>query len=467
MKLAQRIRGEIGMTDKPNILFIYPDQMRYDAMSNAGNSCIKTPAIDRLADEGISFENAYTSFPLCCPFRASIMTGKYAHNHGLYANHYPIPLGQEFLPEIMNRNGYATGWIGKWHLAGGKKQAFVEKKLRCGFETFIGFTRGHCYDKSVFYRNDGRTPRKSKDYEPIYQTRHLFEFIDHAEKQDKPFFAGICFGMPHFPLLAPDEYLKMYDPEDVPLSENVPKEIEQEAREFLAKYYGLVSMVDVEVGNILQGLEERNILENTVIIFVSDHGEMGGEHGVYNKLIIQDASMHVPFIIRYPGQFDTAKIKSIVDPSVDIFPTILDLCDIDIPEYADGISLLEQCEQKENALSRDYVYFENIRQPFEEPGYFSKAARGIRTNDYCYLEEEGEVVELYDLRKDKTEQNNLVNSEEYKEVVNRMHKLLQDEMEKYNDSWDLQYPHGLDDFQTDSDAVGWGMKLYNDAVYDD
>jgi arylsulfatase A-like enzyme len=100
----------------PNVIIIYPDQMRADAMSCAGNKRIKTPNIDRLACEGIRFTHAYTTFPLCCPFRASVMTGKYAHAHGMLANHYPIPLGQEFIAEIMRNAGYQTGYVGKWHL---------------------------------------------------------------------------------------------------------------------------------------------------------------------------------------------------------------------------------------------------------------------------------------------------------------------------------------------------------------
>lgn len=133
------------MTDKPNILLIYADQMRYDAMRCAGNPVIKTPQIDRLAREGVQFTEAYTSFPICCPFRASVMTGKYAQNHGLIQNHFPLRSDQTFLGDLMKQAGYRTGYIGKWHLEGGPKPGFVPPGRRFGWDHFIGFNRGHDY----------------------------------------------------------------------------------------------------------------------------------------------------------------------------------------------------------------------------------------------------------------------------------------------------------------------------------
>jgi arylsulfatase A-like enzyme len=453
--------------NKPNVLYIYPDQLRYDALSLNGNPLIQTPNIDELAKDGCNFDQAYSSFPLCCPFRASVMTGKYAHNHGLFANHYPIPTNQEFLPELLNSKGYHTAWIGKWHLNGGKKQDFVEKHLRCGFADFIGFSRGHEYRKSVYYKNDDRTPRKSKDFEPIYQTRHLFEEIDKAIKLDKPFFDGICYGMPHYPLVAPTEYLEMFSPEDVPVSVNVPKKGEKEAREFLAKYYGLVKMVDDEIGKIIQGLKERGIYDNTLIIFVSDHGDFAGEYGRYDKRLINNSSMHVPFIIRYPKNIESKRTNTLVDPSVDIFPTILDYCGIDIPNYCDGISLKEQLEGLENPKCKDYVLFENTRQPFESMDVFCPAERGIRTQRYCYMECEKVPTELFDEELDSNETINRIDDPNYIEVKKELHEKLESIMAISNDDWDRCFSAPLKEYQRHGEAKKWGEELYNRAVLSD
>ena len=129
----------------PNIVLIYPDQMRYDSTSRSGNKLVKTPAFDALAEAGAYFENAYTSFPLCCPFRASLMSGAYAHSIGMCTNHYPINLNWPgtFLPQAVKTRGYETAWIGKWHLNGGNKFDYVPREYRLGFDEFIGYSRGH------------------------------------------------------------------------------------------------------------------------------------------------------------------------------------------------------------------------------------------------------------------------------------------------------------------------------------
>ncbi len=454
---------------KPNVLFIYADQLRYDALACNGNTVVKTPNIDRLNGESVSFKNAYTSYPLCCPFRGSVLTGKYAHNHGLYVNHYAIPFNQEFLPQIMNEHGYHTGWIGKWHLNGGKKHDFVPKEERAGFTHFNGFTRGHSYEKSIYYCGDDKTPRRSSLYEAVYETFHLMDFVDESVALDKPFLGCISYGLPHPPFSAPDKYLTMYSPEEVPIRENVPKDGEEKAREFTAKYLGLVTMLDEEIGKVLDGLEKRGVLDDTMIIFVSDHGEMAGELGRYKKIVINDASMHVPFMIRYPKGFDVKTVYNMVDPSIDVFPTILDVCGVSIPQYAEGISLKAQCEGDKNAEVRDYVYFENMRQRFdyEHPMFISVAIRGIRTEKYCYQENEGVSTQLFDIENDPLEMNNLINDEKYSEIVKKLHKRVADLMEKTNDSLDREFDAPPKDHQTDGAALPWCENLFKTAVLDD
>jgi arylsulfatase A-like enzyme len=453
---------------KPNVVFIYPDQMRYDAMGNSGNQVVKTPTFDRLANEGASFSSAYTSFPLCCPFRASFVTGKYAHNHGLYANHYPIPLDQEFLPEIMNRNGYRTGWIGKWHLNGGRKHDYVPEEYRCGYQHFVGFSRGHAYDKSIFYRDNDQTPRKSTRYESEYQTDHLIDFMDESLGEGKPFFASICYGPPHFPLVAPDHYLNMYNPEQIELTERVPEEDAPAAREFLAKYYGLITMVDYQVSRVLNWLDKSGIADNTMVIFVSDHGDLAGDYGRYNKKSIYDGSMHVPFIIRFPKKIKKGlAIDQLVDPSVDIFPTILDVCGISIPEYAEGISLRGQLYEEEKPLSRDYVYYQALRQPFENLDSPGPAERGIRTDKYLYLSVENKPFALFDVVSDPHEMNNLVDNAAFKSIVDTYDKMLQEKMTQTGDSWEVAFSDPVENHQSHSAGKTFGEDLYENAVFDD
>ena len=211
------------MSKQPNILIIYPDQMRYDAMGCAGNPLIRTPHIDRLSREGVHFSESYTSYPICCPFRASMLTGKYAQAHGMTQNHFPLRGDQTFLAQCLRDAGYRTGYVGKWHLEGGPKPGFVPPDRRFGFEHFVGFNRGHDYQSSVYFDDEGQAYH-SKRYEPDYQTDQFMEFIESAAgaEDGKPFFGYVSFGPPHFPMQMPEYLRHIYRPDEVPLPPGVP-----------------------------------------------------------------------------------------------------------------------------------------------------------------------------------------------------------------------------------------------------
>lgn len=281
------------MTKKPNILMIYADQMRYDCAGFSGNPDVKTPNLDRLANEGVCFDEAFTSYPLCTPFRASLLTGKYAHQAGLYSNHFPINPDQPSLAPILNERGYKSGYIGKWHLYGGPKPGFVPPGPdRMGFDHFVGYNRGHYYMNAIFYR-DTDQPYTCKRYEPDFQTDHTIEFMESAHARGDPFLAYVCFGPPHFPMDMPEHWRTMYDPERITLPRGTPNpelqklrtqertrlefdgdagfgerskarkvdgqdpdiETEAQIRRFVAEYYGMISNVDFNVGRLLNWLD--------------------------------------------------------------------------------------------------------------------------------------------------------------------------------------------------------------------
>lgn len=349
----------------PNIVLIYPDQMRYDATSRSGNKLVKTPAFDALAEAGAYFENAYTSFPLCCPFRASLMSGAYAHSIGMCTNHYPINLNWPgtFLPQAVKTRGYETAWIGKWHLNGGNKFDYVPREYRLGFDEFIGYSRGHHYINGIFYRNDDRTPRTSRRFEPEYQTGHLLEFMGRMVRNDRPFMAMICYGIPHSPVdMSVEPYLNMYSPENVELPPTVPSWKAVASARYRAKYYGLVSCVDDQLARIDAWLRENGIFDNTAVIFVSDHGDMCGEHGLEYKSSFHEASAHVPLAIRWPSVIaGGTRVSQIVDPAVDLFPTILEMCGAELPSFAQGTSLLRAACSGYEPEREDVGYYELLK----------------------------------------------------------------------------------------------------------
>jgi len=452
---------------RPNILIIYPDQMRADAMGCAGNACIKTPNLDRMALEGARFENAFTSFPLCSPFRASLFTGKYAHSNGQCANHFPIPLGQDFLPGILRDAGYRTGYIGKWHLDGGVKPGFVPPgERRLGFDHFVGFNRGHFYFDSIYYR-DTDQPFHSPRYEPDYQTDHLLEFMQSCVEagDDRPFFAMMCLGPPHGPIIAPQYYQNLYSPDEVPIRPSVPSDpkSQKRARKFLAGYYGLVANVDHNVGRVLDWLDGSGLADDTVVILLSDHGDMAGEHGQYGKKTAHDASMRVPLLVRYPRRFAAGQtVSSLADVSVDTMPTLLELCGLTIPDAVQGTSYLSLLDGDAQP-TRGEVYYEIIMQR-EGPESVPVPERGVRTRDWLYVRTENAPTMLFDLRSDPLEMSNLVDDANHRDEAAELDRLLRDHMARTDDDWAIEAKFPPPNFMTHQEGAENARRLLERAT---
>lgn len=466
------------MSKRPNILIIYPDQMRYDAMGCAGNPVIRTPQIDRLATEGVQFTEAYASYPICCPFRASVLTGKYAQGHGMVQNHFPLRGDQTFLPELLRDAGYRTGYIGKWHLEGGPKPGFVPPDRRFGFEHFVGFNRGHEYMSSIYYDDDGQAYHSAR-YEPDYQTDQLSEFIESATKAEdgKPWFGYVSFGPPHFPMDMPDYLRRIYKPEEVPLPPGVPDpdlqrkvqthrnevlcggdprsahkshaahekkpvgepETESEIREFIAEYYGMIHNTDWNLGRILNQLDALGIAEDTMVVFLSDHGDMFGQHGSFCGIKNQAyrAAMHVPLIIRYPDRFAPRRTEAMVDVGVDMMPTLLDLCGIDAPDEVQGQSYLPVLDGMTDE-ARDAIMYQVFTQKGGNPTeYGPYAERGIRTKEWLYVRRKHARAMLFDERVDFHEQTNLVDDPAHAALMDAFDARISAHMEATGDDWDM------------------------------
>ncbi len=460
---------------KPNVILVYPDQMRFDTLNVNGNKVTNTPNLDALANGGANFKKAHTSYPLCCPFRASIMTGLYPHKNGMFSNHYPLATDlPHYLPKLMGDNGYKTAWIGKWHLDGGKKFRRVPKEYWCGFDELIGYGRGHHYIDSLYYRNEDETPYKSDKFEPVYQTEHLMDFMERSIEEDKPFMGMICYGLPHPPVeMQPEEFKNKYNKDQIELPPTVPPHLHEKAKEYIAMYYGMVDFVDGEIGRLTSFLKEKGIFDNTIFIVVSDHGDMCGEYAMFEKSIYYNSSSHVPLIISYPDKIkENTVVTQLVDPLIDITPTILDLCDIEVPKTMDGYSMKKIVETGADKDFRDYVYYQIIRVPEEicdvmdKPDRKPYNERGFRTDDYLYVEKANVPFALHDLSYDKYEMINCVNNfKQYPEMKDFRVKLASI-MEELGDSWDTQRTVLPPDFQTQKEAINDYSDMYSQAKYE-
>lgn len=477
------------MSESPNVLLIYADQMRYDCMSPAGNPVIKTPNLQRLADEGLTFDNAFTSYPLCCPFRASMLTGKYAQGHGMTQNHFPLRADQEFLGERMKDAGYQTLYVGKWHLEGGPKPGFVPPDRRFGFDRFVGFNRGHAYLDGIFFRGNGQ-PYRCRRYEPDYQTDHMIEFIDEAraDDPDKPFFGYVSYGPLHHPNDMPEHWRGMYDPSEVhlPIGTLPPEEqvrvqtervetdcagnmkaaarsrvaygtkgqlepeSEEEQRVFIAEYYAMISNIDWNVGRILNHLDKRGLAESTLVIYFSDHGDMLGEHGYFcgYKPQAYRATMQVPFLARLPGRINAGqRTQAMIDVGVDTPVTLLDLVGAEPFSEAHGRSYLSVLDDGDT--HRDCIHYQTFRMDDGAWGEFTPVPeRGVRTEDWLYVRQPDRRKFLFDQQADPRELTNLVDEPAHLDLMDRFDAQIAAHMSETGDDWDMHADFPPPDFLT-------------------
>lgn len=352
----------------PNILIIQPDQHRADVLGCSGNSLAITPNLDKLAAEGVRFSNAASASPVCCPFRATMQTGLYIHEHGVVQN--GIRLEHEFktIGEIFSDNGYATGYIGKWHLEGflpaDTVGGFIEPgEARQGWQEWYGYEKSHEFFKVWKYNEKKAKVRLSEyDWEPAWHTDMALDFIKRNSDEGKPWCYYIAYGPPHKPEQCLPEFLEKYDPEAFVLPPNAESELteenKRELRRILQMYYAQVSAVDHEVGRLAEGLEELGVDDNTIIVYVSDHGDVLGSHNadivqkyiethrnVNNTLRTKgkpfSTAFRIPFIVSGPGVEKPGLVSESLVSSVDLVPTILDLAGLDIPGYMQGESMAE------------------------------------------------------------------------------------------------------------------------------
>ena len=456
------------MTDMPNILLILADQMRYDCAGFSGHPDVKTPNLDRLAMEGVCFDEAFVSYPLCRPFRASLLTGKYAQRTGAYSNRSLIDPHQPSLARILNAVGYKSGYVGKWHLQNGfLRPGFVPQGSdRMGFDDFVGFNDDHRYMDAIFYR-DTDQPYRCKRFEPDFQADHAIEFMERAQASGKPFLAYVSFGPPHPPMTMPEHWRRMYNPEQIALPkcamnhgfEKLLEELggdgedaeefcnilsELELRKYVSGYYSLISSVDFNVGRLLNWLDAKTLAENTIVVFFSDHGDMLGQngYGIKTKNNAFRASAQVPLLVRFPGRFACGKrVNSLVDVAVDTMPTLLHACAVDVPDSSQGISYLNLLEGSD-VPSRDHVQYHRIgyRKKRDAEGNWNLMKiirRGIRTVNWLYVREQYQPLHLFDQKADREESTNLANESAHTEILAKLDDLVIHNMQETGDAWEI------------------------------
>ncbi len=308
------------MPGAPNIVFVFADQLRYDALGCNGSRIVRTPGIDRLAREGVVFDQAFSACPLCTPYRGQLLTGRYSHANGAICNEYRLRDDQVTLPQALGRAGYRSAFVGKWHLGHGP---YTPAK-RYGFDDLIGYNCTHRYFQGRYFRNECG-PCEVNEYTPRTETRMALEWIEahRREHAGRPFCLVLSWGPPHWTGYGDGardygEYPKEYDAYDIRLEDipaNVPVPLREYERREWADYLAMTTSLDDCFGTLLAALDRWGLADNTILCFTSDHGDHLGAHG-YGKPGCQwlppymraskatpfEESAHIPFILRYPGK---------------------------------------------------------------------------------------------------------------------------------------------------------------------
>jgi len=421
---------------KPNVIYLLADQWRGSALGYAGDPNVKTPFLDGLAAESINFTNAVSVSPVCTPYRAALMTGRYPTTTGMFMNDLYLPDDELCMAELFRDEGYATGYIGKWHLDGHGRDTYIPVERRQGFDFWRAAECDHTYDKSHYYAGTSDEKLQWEGYDTFAQTDEAERFIRGRSDADEPFLLMVAYGTPHFPHdTAPEKYKALYSRDTIELAPNVSEEQEKRARRELVGYYGHCTALDESVGRLLKTLDETGLADNTILVFTSDHGEMMGSQGVRPSRKQQpwDESIRVPFLLRYPEKYGR-KGKVIQAPinTPDILPTLLSMSGLRIPETVEGASMETFISGKRVGPDRAAL----VMSVYPFAGSFgSKEFRGIRTSRYTYVRDADAPWLLYDNKTDPYQMTNLIDLPAHAALQTSLEEKLQGRLRAIGDDF--------------------------------
>ncbi len=446
------------LLSQPSIIFILTDDHRYDAMGFTGHPYLETPNMDRMAGEGIHFSRAFVTTSLCSPSRASILSGMYAHNHGVVDNYNPVDSTLKFFPEYLQEAGYLTAFIGKWHMGGNIDEP------REGFDYWLSFkgqgtywADGHGASRVVpqtsmdgYNINGKRIPQKG------YITDELTGYaLDWLKKHEGecPFFLYLSHKAVHSDFVAADRHIGRYRdqkieyPESHDIREGKPiwlinQRNSRHGMEFgynlpdfdLNKYYRryceTLLSVDENLGSIMDWVESSGQAGNTMIIYMGDNGFQFGEQGLIDKRTAYEASVRVPLMVWWPGKITEPGVIDEMVANIDIAPTILDLAGIGIPGNMDGRSFKPLIEGKEIPWRNELLY-----EYYWERNYpYTPTIHALITGRYKFIRYHGvwDLDEFYDLQNDPDETVNLIFSDDHQEMIRAYRKRLFELLGKTN-----------------------------------
>ncbi|PPL00504.1 sulfatase family protein [Parapedobacter indicus] len=441
--IAASQSNEITLPEQPNVLVIMADQWRTQAIGSHGDSNVRTPHLDALSRKGIDFINAVSGIPVCTPARASFLTGQRPLRNGVFMNDVQLDPDARSLAEAFGDAGYATACIGKWHIDGRGRSTFIPPGgRRQGFEYWKVLECTHNYNHSRYYADTPDTLRW-EGYDAFAQSEDAKAYMRSRLGNQQPFFMFLSWGPPHAPYhTAPESYRELYQAENVQLRPNVPTNSQAAARKDLAGYYAHCTALDDQLGDLLKFLQETGLDQNTIVLFLSDHGDMLGSQGATKKQQPYDESIRVPMMFKLPDSYGvSAQTKDAPIGIEDLMPTLLSLCDIDIPADVDGIDYSPYILGQGDAP--DTMKVITCVQPYgqwtRKTG--GKEFRGLRSKRFTYVRDLNGPWLFFDNERDPYQRNNLVGDRSYRELMEAFDRQLRDRLAADGDEFlpGLQY----------------------------
>jgi len=482
-------------SDKPNIIFLLNDHQAYYRRGWDGGPRPQRPHFDRLASEGVNFTHAYTACPLCMPARRTMLTGVFPHNHRLLQNNETVePSSHDVYLDLLAREGYRNSYFGKWHSGPGcaydhhcegysytsygnpyttpEYKAFCEARGLPTAQHLIERDFAHsqrkvmaegelyrCEDDWCNEHASGVTVTPKETHESFFLANLACEKLRELAGSEQPFHLRVDFWGPHQPYFPTQEFVDLYNPEDIPVYGNFHDELTNkpeiyrregneplhkdgtiivpnplpwsEWQKVLARCYAHITMVDAAGGMILDTLDELGLADNTCVVWTTDHGDALACHGGHfdKSSYMPEEMMRVPMAVRWPGRIGSGQVSDKLVSLIDVAPTLLDVAESEFGNPVDGTSLVPLCtgdaEWRDDLMGVTHGHGERIE------------GRMLATERYKYIATRGQMQELYDLDADPYELNNLIDDPAYGDVLNDLRQRLRAWQTRTGDTMDV------------------------------
>lgn len=464
-------------TQRPNVLIILSDQLRRQALGCYGDPNISTPNIDALASEGVRFTNSCSTYPICVPFRFTLMTGHYAHSRMVPGIEWRMSPAERTLADEFNDAGYETIYTGKWHLHGcdgytSNKYAHISMAVRINrtpvprthqgrWQKWMGFELRNGFFDTCYFEDDDPTPRPIEGYQTDGLFKMTADYIANGWDRRKPFCCTLSVEAPHPPYEAPDEDTQRWIDRDIEL----PPNFSYEAKEGLNRlddlhharriYYAMVENLDRNIGQMRQFLQQQGLADNTIIVFISDHGDFCGSHGLIGKQWPYEESIGIPLIVHGPERYVSGqRICDDVTCTEDLFPTICGLAGISPQSDVPGENLAPLIAGHTPSLDREGVLLEYVSELRPPLTFHNRTWRAYRTRDHVYTVIGNALGsrpwQFFDMTGDPWQMNNLLDDPARQDQIAHYHRTLRQRLVETEDHYQLSEAYGcesLNDWQ--------------------